>query len=288
MERSDDPSSELARLRLRVNELERSSLATFLHSIAPQIPDNLILIDREHRIRYINWTVPDLTPEQVLGTPVTNYVPESYRISNAAAFDRVFASGHPERLLMEYAAEDGSISRWETRVVPISRNTGSVEQVLLVSSNITEREEAAVDLDRFFRLSVDMLCVATLSGYFKRVSPAFTANLGWSADELERTPFLDFIHEDDRPSTLETVELLRSGGTVLDFENRYRMKSGGYRILQWRAIAERHSGLIYAVARDVTERRELELELGQARKMGTVGQLAGGMAHDFNNLILVS
>lgn len=277
---------EVARLRARVEELQRESLGASLGAIASQIPDNLIVIDREYRIQFINWTVPDLTVEGVLGTDVHAYVPEHRRQASIDACERAFKTGENVRLSSEYFAADGSISRWETRIVPLRASSGEVDRLLQISTNITEREEASADLSRFFQLSVDMLCVATLAGYFKRVSPAFTAVLGWSAEELRETPFVDFVHPEDRNSTLEAVEGLRLGQMVTDFENRYLCKSGAHRVLEWRAIAEPQTGLIYAAARDVTERRELEENLRHARKMEAIGRLAGGVAHDFNNLIL--
>jgi len=277
---------ENARLRARLEELEHESVGPSLRAIASQIPDNLIVVDREYRIKFINWTVPDLTVEGVLGTDVHSYVPEHLRKTSMDACDKAFATGENVNFSTEYFAADGSISKWETRIVPLRGLHGDVERLLHISTNITEREEASADLSRFFQLSVDMLCVATLAGYFKRVSPAFTAVLGWSAEELGARPFLDFIHPEDRGLTLESVEGLRRGQVITDFENRYLCKSGDYRILEWRAIAEPQTGLIYAAARDITERRALEESLRHARKMEAFGRLAGGVAHDFNNLLL--
>lgn len=286
MDRISELEIENARLRARVDELEDESLGPSLRAIASQIPDNLIVIDREYRIKFINWTVPDLTVEGVLGTDVHCYVPEHLRKTSMDACEKAFSTGENVRFSTEYFAADGSISKWETRVVPLRGFNGHVERLLHISTNITEREEASADLSRFFQLSVDMLCVATLAGYFKRVSPAFTAVLGWSAEELRARPFLDFVHAEDRALTLEAVEELRRGQVISDFENRYLCKGGDYRVLEWRAIAEPQTGLIYAAARDITERRALEESLRHARKMEAVGRLAGGLAHDLNNLLL--
>lgn len=286
MDRSAELELEVARLRGRVEELERESLGASFGAIASQIPDNIIVIDRRYRIQFINWTVPDLTVEGVLGTDVHAYVPEHHRQTSIDACEKAFATGENVRLSSQYFAADGSISRWETRIVPLRSKSGEIDRLLQISTNVTEREEASADLSRFFQLSVDMLCVATVGGYFKRVSPAFTAALGWSAEELRATPFIDFVHPEDRLGTRARVEDLAKGRAITDFENRYRCKDGTYRVLEWRAIAEPQTGLVYAAARDVTERRALEENLRHARKMEAIGRLAGGVAHDFNNLIL--
>ena len=114
--------------------------------------------------------------------------------------------------------------------------------------------------DRFFTLSLDMLCIANADGYFERISPAFTRTLGWSAEEILARPYLDLVHPDDRAATLRAVERQIAGGEeVLHFENRYQHKDGSWRVLDWRS-APHPDGLMYAVARDVTERKQGEID----------------------------
>ncbi len=109
--------------------------------------------------------------------------------------------------------------------------------------------------DRFFSLSHDMMCIANFDGYFEYVNPAFTTTLGWTDEELTSKPFSEFVHPDDKDATQEAVTTQTQGNPVLVFENRYVCKNGDYRWLSWNSIPSVEEGLIYAVARDVTEEK---------------------------------
>lgn len=141
------------------------------------------------------------------------------------------------------------------------------------------------DYDRLFNLSLDLLCVAGLDGYFKRVNPSWTRILGWSEEELLSRPVADFMHPDDRERTLQARAGLARGVLVRGLENRYLCKDGSYRWLSWQSAIEPAASTVFAVARDITERRQLEHEHLVRSKLESTGILAGGIAHDFNNLL---
>ncbi len=122
---------------------------------------------------------------------------------------------------------------------------------------------------RFWDLSTDLLATADMSGHLTHVSPSWTRQLGWSAEELAARPFAEFVHPDDREATFAEFVRVLETGEGSDFENRYVCRDGSYRTLQWRAKFEPVTGQIYAAARDITERGENRRRLEAAVRTAT-------------------
>jgi PAS domain S-box-containing protein len=153
-----------------------------------------------------------------------------------------------------------------------------------------EVEERTRERDQIWQLSTDLMDVCRSDGTLVAVNPAWTTILGWSEEELLASNFLSLIHPDDVESTLAELGSLEQGAQTFRFENRFRTRDGGYRLISWTAVPK--EGLFYAIGRDITAEREAaealrrtEEALRQSQKMEAVGQLTGGIAHDFNNLL---
>src|SRR5262249_38307246 len=116
---------------------------------------------------------------------------------------------------------------------------------------------ADAKLKKFFRLSADLLGIADLKGYFVELSPSWEAVLGFTRRELSAVPYLEFVHPDDRAGSIAEASAGGDGGGAISFENRYCCRDGSYRWFQWNAIPAVDEGLVYCIARDVTERRRL-------------------------------
>jgi len=108
---------------------------------------------------------------------------------------------------------------------------------------------------RFINLSVDMFCVAGFDGFFTSLNPSFEKTLGFTTKELLAKPYLEFIHPDDRQKTVAEATRLEKREVTFAFENRYLCKDGCYKWLLWNAVSVPEQKLIYAVARDITERK---------------------------------
>jgi PAS domain S-box-containing protein len=153
-----------------------------------------------------------------------------------------------------------------TSKVPLRDAAGAVTGLVRISRDITDRKEAEEERNRFFTLSRDLLCVAGLDGYFKRVNPAWGPALGYTPAELLAEPFSTFVHPDDREPTTAELARLATGAETISFENRYRAKDGSYRWLSWTATPDLVRGVVYAAARDITDRKEAEAELRRAKE----------------------
>jgi len=120
-----------------------------------------------------------------------------------------------------------------------------------VIANRTDAER-----DHFFNLSLDLLCIADSSGYFRRVNRAFTTILGYSAEEMTSKPLLEFIHPDDREATQAQIHNLTCGSDCLNFDNRFRRKDGSWCWVSWTCPAPAPGDQrLFSVGRDITERK---------------------------------
>ncbi|MGB3514443.1 MAG: PAS domain S-box protein, partial [Microcoleaceae cyanobacterium] len=175
------------------------------------------------------------------------------------------AETHCDLTLKNYR-KDGTVFWNELTISPIRDEQGKLTNYVGMQKNITEWVEAEIERDRFFSLSVDMLCIANFEGYFVQVNPAWEKTLGYTQEEILSQPFIDFVHPEDRKATETEIEKITKGTDVIHFENRYRCKDGSYRWLMWNATPFTEQRIIYCVARDITKRKQVEQALKKSEE----------------------
>ncbi len=141
------------------------------------------------------------------------------------------------------------------------------------------------ELEQFFKLSVDMLCIAGTDGYFKTINPAFERELGIPADDLLAAPFIAFVHPYDIENTLQEIQKLSETVQTVRFTNRYRCKNNSYKWLAW--TFQRNDDLLYGVAHNITDQKNAEENL---RRMMLFAELnpAPVLRFDAEGIILMA
>jgi len=205
----------------------------------------------------------DLKPGEVVGMSVYNVYKDITPVLES--FEKALSG--------EFVRSDVQVGKhtFECFYAPQLNHDGNIIGVIGVASDITGRVEAEAslcmarkELEMFFTHTIDLICIADTQGTFVRLNPEWKNLLGYEMDDLTGKRFLDFIHPEDIPATLEALSDLSMQQPVMKFTNRYRRKDGIYRFLEWRAFPV--NNMIYSVARDITERVELEKRLRKSER----------------------
>jgi len=152
------------------------------------------------------------------------------------------------------------------------------------------------NFEKFFDISEDLFCIASYDGYFKRINPAVSKLLEYSTKELMEKPINHFVYQTDKEKTNSARNDLRKRIPLFNFENRYLTKSGRIVWLLWTSIPVEDEKLIYAVAKNITDKKELERERKlHIKKLTEINkefkQLSYSAAHDLrspvNNMLAI-
>jgi PAS domain S-box-containing protein len=206
-------------------------------------------------------------------------------------FDAASEAGHMAKNLSYLCVLIGLLGSMYSLFRRADESAAELAEInLRLQAEIDDRTRAEAERDRFFDMSVEMLCIAGFDGRFKHLNPSWEKVLGWTIAELMSRPFIELVHPDDRDTTSSQRQRLRSGQATMDFENRYLTRDGSYRWLSWRAVPVPDRGLIYAVARDIEEQKRIEqlkndfvsvvsheLRTPLTSIRGSLGLIAGGV-----------
>jgi len=211
----------------------------------------------------INW---NRGAERILGYQESEVIGKSSFIF----FTPEDRDAHVPEKEMEVAAATGRAEdeRWHLRrdqsrfwatgiLTPVRDDAGTLLGFIKVMRDETERRRLEAERDRFFALSMDLLCIVHLDGYFLRTNPAFANVLGYTSDELKNKPVIDLLHPDDREAAIKEYAKLRSGEPTRSLENRCLCKDGEYKWVAWSYYPIPHEGVGYGVGRDIDNLRRM-------------------------------
>jgi PAS domain S-box-containing protein len=190
-------------------------------------------------------------------------------------------------MLSQIEAREGDLQKahaeLETRVEERTRE-------LLVQ--VAERQRTEEERDRFFTLSLDLLCIANFDGSMRRTNPAFENLLGYTAEDLQLVNYIDLLHSEDRGAMRAEMEKIAGGKTLLDFEVRVHCADGSTRWFAWSCKTAPEGTCFYAYGRDISERKRAESErqdlhrqlLDISRHAG-MAEVATSVLHNVGNVL---
>ncbi len=272
---------ENTRLRLQLQHSKEQAELTLqaknqqMTTIWESMTDAYVMLDLEWRMIYTNPTATEivrqlvgLVPEEFLGK--THWEVFPWSVGNIV--EQEYRRAVTNRVAVHFEVLYEPTGTWfEIHAYPSEIGLGIYfRDINERKQNEIERLQAERERDclwqtkeRFFDLSLDLLAIANFEGYFIRLNPAWEQTLGFTAAELMAQPYLDLVHPDDLATTLAAAQGLSAGQISLRFENRYRCKDGSYRWLSWSSRPSDEQNLVYAIAHDITERKQLEAQLRQ-------------------------
>jgi len=273
--------------RIRSLEAEVRRLQAMLESA----PDFITRITNEGNFLYVNRVVPGFRVEQVLGTSVEAYIPPEFRERARAAM----RAARETRSVQQYATAGpltaDRFGHYLTRVSPVIEG-GEVTSLVMIATDVTALEEQRV----LIQVALDATGLGTWTynpgaqtgSWDEMTCNIFGAPLGTQAPSFERL-LEQYIHPEDRELVVRGMAGAQETGRYGPLEHRIVRAGGEVRWVSGSGLAVKNAqgklvSLVGSV-QDITERRTLEARLLEAQKLESIGRLAGGVAHDFNNML---
>ncbi len=234
------------------------------------------------------------TAAETVGENIDIIVPPERRTETSNVVERI-RRGEPIELYETVRMhKDGRSIDVSLSISPIRTASGKIVGISMAARDITENKQTQKALTqemeerrRIFDTSNDLILVTDTSGNFIQVSPSVTAILGYQPSDMIGHSAVKFIHPDDLENTRSEMRAARRGQNKRNFETRYIDKEGKSVALNWTGTWSEPVRRHFFIGRDLTEKQAAEAQLRHVQKMDAIGQLTGGVAHDFNNILTV-
>ena len=231
---------------------------------------------------------------EAIGRSINIIVPPDRHAEVRDIIERTGQGEHIEHHETSRVCKDGRHVEVSLSISPILSVAGKIIGISETVHDITERKQTRQALDqeieerrRIFETSNDLILVTDTSGNFIQVSPSVTAILGYQPSDMIGHSAVEFIHAEDLEHTRKEMRAARRGQSKRSFETRYVNKEGKAVALNWTGTWSEPVQRHFFIGRDLTEKQAAEAQLRHAQRMDAVGQLTGGVAHDFNNILTV-
>ena len=234
------------------------------------------------------------TAAEAIGQSINIIVPPDRRAEVRDIIERAGRGDHIQHHETSRVCKDGRHVEVSLSISPILSVAGKIIGISKTVHDITERKQTRQALDqeieerrRIFETSNDLILVTDTGGNFIQVSPSVTAILGYQPSDMIGHSAVEFIHPDDLEHTRKEMRAARRGQSKRSFETRYVDNMGKAVALNWTGTWSEPVQRHFFIGRDLTEKQAAEAQLRHAQRMDAVGQLTGGVAHDFNNILTV-
>jgi PAS domain S-box-containing protein len=234
------------------------------------------------------------TAAEAIGKNINIIVPPDRRDEISNIVERIGRGEPIEVHETSRVRKDGSAVEVSLSISPIRLASGKIVGISKAARDVTEskRTQHALSQEieerrRIFDTSNDLILVTDTAGNFIQVSPSVTAILGYQPSDMIGHSAVEFIHPEDLEHTRREMRAARRGQSKRNFETRYVNKEGKAVALNWTGTWSEPVHRHFFIGRDLTEKQAAEAQLRHAQKMDAVGQLTGGVAHDFNNILTV-